>query len=207
MAIDLRLRRLAAVLALAAATFMPAASTAADSQRWFAIVDLRFPQRPAVLYSLPNTPAAPVRDLSFVLLTPEPDPPRTRCCVRPQPKPAAMAAESEALWLRPDDEAAPLRAQSAKRPRLSRQGGIGLAFGKLGAKVDAVDARTLRLRWPQQQAALRVMRCVSREGMHIRVTPDDTRPAETQHLYVPLGMEVEPTCPADIMAPVSAPKR
>jgi hypothetical protein len=81
---------------------------------------------------------------------------------------------------------------------------IALALAGPVPKVTAVSAHRLRLTWPGKAGAWRVEHCASSEGMHLRLQPEDGS-APPRAFYLPLGMDVEANCPADMLRPPAVP--
>jgi hypothetical protein len=165
------------------------------------LADLRSAQHQPALYTAPSMPAPPAGSLSFVQLTPTPLPPQAQCCLSLRNVQLATEPASDVLLLRADAEDLPLVERPARRSWPGKARGIALAIAPRGAIVSSVTPQALLIRWPHRAAALRVTRCTSEEGLHVRVTTEGREPPATQHFYVPLGMGVERSCSDEMTAP------
>ena len=191
---------------LGAALALGLASCAAMAEMpWLGLADLNPASRSRV-YPLQAKPAATPARLHYVPLAP-PTAARIACCLRPG-RAAAATEEDDALApveLRSDAEDRPLvRRALARPPRSIGVPMLALAVAGPAPKVQAVSAQRLRLTWPGRTGAWLVGHCASAEGMHLRVQPEDGS-APPRAFYLPLGMEVEADCPADMLAPPAAP--
>lgn len=178
-----------------------AAAPAATATPWFALADLRQPRQAALLYA-PRGPA-PRTALSFIPLAPAEGKPQVACCVQVRGK-AKPDTDSGAALLQADSEAPPLQRQAARLSKPVSGPVLALAIDGRRPVVDSTAAHTLLIHWPGRAEQLRVQHCVSAEGLHLRVTPVAAQggpAAPVQHFYLPLGMEVEADCPADMMVP------
>ena len=188
--------RLGAAIALVLAPWAAAAETP-----WLGLANLA-PSGASRVYPLEAKPAATPARLHYLPLAP-PTAARLACCLRPG-RAVAVTAEEDALApveLLADTEDRPLvRRTLARPPRSVAVPMLALAMGDPAPKVRAVSAHRLRLSWPGQAAAWLVGHCASAEGMHLRVQPEDGS-APPRAFYLPLGMEVEADCPADMLRP------
>ena len=194
------LARLGTALALALASWAATAKTP-----WLGLADLDR-SRASYVYPLDATPAATPARLHYIPLEPS-TAARIACCLRPG-RSVAARAEEDALVpveLLADTEDRPLaRRALARPPRNIGVPMLALAVAGPAPRVEAVSAHRLRLTWPGQPGAWLVGHCASAEGMHLRVLPEDGS-APPRAFYLPLGMEVEADCPADMLAPPAAP--
>ena len=178
-------------------------AAAGSGSQWLGLVDLRQPGagRVYALNGLAKTPAT----LHYVPLAP-PAAARVACCLRPGR--ASAKAEEDTLppvELVTGGEDRPLDGRALARPPRSTGGPmIALALAGPVPKVEAVSAQRLRLTWPGRAGAWRVEHCASTEGMHLRLQPEDGS-APPRAFYLPLGMEVEADCPADMLTPPAVP--
>lgn len=200
--IDPWLRRVLRGLCGAALVLVAQVGRAGDDAAlpWYGLADLAPPGRVAQLYA-PAAGAAPAA-LSFVQLAPPTGTPATvRCCLRPQGR-VKRADEARASLLGTDTMPPPtLQQRDARAPAAWQGPALALAFAGRGAQVQTLSAQALRIRWPGRALQLEVRQCLSREGVHVRVTPQGGAPLPARHYYVALGMDVDPDCPPDMLAP------
>ncbi len=191
------------LLAWALGPLAPAAPAGADAAPpGYGLADLPRPGRAVQLYA-PAAASAPAA-LAFVQLAPlGTGPAAVRCCLRPQGR-AQAADEARASLLGTDDNPPPaLQQRGARAPAGWRGPALALAFAGRDAQVDTLSPQALVIRWPGRALQLKVTQCLSREGVHVRVTPQGGAPLPERHYYVALGMDVDPDCPADIMNPAA----
>jgi hypothetical protein len=196
--------RLWTALALVLATTATAANGgAADFPHWLGLADLRRPSAAARVYPLQAQGPTPAR-LRYVPLAP-PTAAQIACCLRPGRSAAAGEDLSPPVELIADGEDRPLLGRAlTRRPRNTGGPMIALALAGPVPKVEAVSPQRLRLTWPGRAGAWRIEHCASAEGMHLRVQPEDGS-APPRAFYLPLGMEVEADCPADMLTPPAVP--
>ena len=183
----------AVVLAVLGCWTAAAPAARAASAPWFGLADLRQGQA-SVLWSSAPAPGA----LSYVVLAPADDKPRLSCCLKPQGR-AKPDTDSGTALLHTDAPA--LRRQALRRAQGATQPQVALAITGRHAQVDKLAPQTLLIRWAGRDQQLKVQSCTSSEGMHVRVTPQGAAAAPAQHFYLPLGMDVEADCPAEMLAP------
>lgn len=201
------MRALAATMLAASAMAASAAGTP-----WFALADLRQPRQAALLFAQPAStndsaasalPTAPApasgTALSYVPLAPADAAPHAACCLQARGR-AKPDTDSGAALLKADTEAPPLSRQAARLSRPIPGPAIAVALDRRHAIVESPAAQTLLIRWPGRAEQLLVQHCTSNEGLHVRITQQGGKPAPAQHFYLPLGMDVEASCPADMMA-------
>ncbi len=202
MAIDHWRRRATQALPAIALALAAHGARAGDAAAlpWYGLADLPQPGHAAQLYA-PAAASAPAA-LSFVQLAPlGNDAARVRCCLRPQGRVRA-ADEARASLLGTDENPPPpLQQRAARAPAGFGGPALALAFAGRDAQVDTLSPQALLIRWPGRALQLRVTQCLSREGVHVRVTPQGGAPWPERHYYVALGMDVDPDCPPDFMAP------
>jgi hypothetical protein len=169
---------------------------------WYGLADLPQPGRTVQLYA-PAAGSAPAA-LSFVQLAPLAGAPAVvRCCLRPQGR-AHPADAARAALLGTDANPPPLLQQrGARAPAAWRGPALALAFAGRDAQVQTLSPQALRIRWPGRALQLEVRQCLSREGVHVRVTPQGGAPLPARHYYLALGMDVDPDCPPDMLAPTA----
>jgi hypothetical protein len=190
----------AAIVALGLGATAASAATRASPGKtpWFALADLRQAKQSALLYAA-NSPS-PRAALSYVPLAPAEARPRVACCVHARGR-ARPDTDSGAALLQADTEAPPLQRQAARLSRPVSGPVIALAIDGRHASVDSTEPQTLLIRWQGRAEQLQVRHCASTEGMHVRVTQLGGRAVPVQQFYLPLGMEVEADCPADMLNP------
>lgn len=202
-------RRGGAALAMAVAMALAAAclgaQAAAPPMPWVGLVDQRRADQPAQLFSVPGSrrPAS----VAYLQLSPATTPPRIRCCLQPA-GPARAADEAVASLIAAAGEAATLQQQPARLATRRREPAVLLAFDGRGARIESPAPQTLLVRWPGRAQQLQVQQCVSQEGLHVRVSiraePGSAPAAPVRHFYLPLGMDVDPDCPREMLAPPPA---
>lgn len=179
------------------------AAAAAAGVPGLGIVDARHAAAQVVV-APPPTPAL----LPFVRLS-DPNARRVECCVRVQPGQipatitrAGAGGDADAL--------PPLQAQPARVLPASEAGPfVGLVLPpSSGARVLARTAHALTLQWfvagGEHAQRARVRHCLSSEGLHVWWRPLSSaraKPASWEHVYLPLGMDVEADCPRAWLQP------
>jgi hypothetical protein len=73
-------------------------------------------------------------------------------------------------------------------------GFVGLALVGHDVRVRRVNAHKVSVSWKHRQGKVDVVHCLSREGLHVRLSHASQR----VHYYLPLDMAVEPNCPASM---------
>ncbi|MBI5256154.1 MAG: hypothetical protein HY855_06620 [Burkholderiales bacterium] len=183
-------------------------ATAGGSGPVLALADLRVVGAAAAAYPGVAYPFAPGRlvlgqRLHWVPLAPADAPAasRARCCL--QLGAARGAVPAGALSLGAAGPSAPMAGRSARARPAPTMPVIALAFTGAGATVSNLSAQGLTLRWAGLPGAVQVAHCTSGEGLHVRLSGWPS-PGAVQQLYLPLGMDVEPSCPPDMLVPPAA---
>lgn len=168
------------------------------------LVDARQPDAPAVVVGLQAPPQPQL--LPFLRLS-DPQARAVECCLRVQPQPAdgGFLRYGEG---RDRQATQPLPGLAAQRLGSQAVPFVGLVLPpSVGVQVLRRSARQVDLGWtdPVSGRAVRwqVRHCLSTEGLHLWwAEPGATgRAGARHHDYLPLGMEVEPDCPAAWLKP------
>ncbi len=75
------------------------------------------------------------------------------------------------------------------------EGFVGLALVGPDVRVRRVNANKVSVSWKRRQGKVDVEHCLSKEGLHVRLSHAGHR----VHYYLPLEMAVEPNCPASMV--------
>jgi hypothetical protein len=75
------------------------------------------------------------------------------------------------------------------------EGFVGLALSGPDVRVRRINAHKVSVSWKRHQGRVDVEHCLSQEGLHVRLRHAGHR----VHYYLPLGVTVEPNCPASMV--------
>ena len=92
--------------------------------------------------------------------------------------------------------------------RRAPEGFFGVVFVNAPSQIERTSPNEVRLSWhasraPATAVSVRVIHCVSAEGLNVRVLKqtDGADGTELHRYYVPLGMDIEPDCTPALMPP------
>lgn len=161
--------------------------SSSQAMRRVGLIDARLP---SAAVAMGDTPAAGTTLRFFRLSS------TTRrgveCCV----KVSNVAATTE-LLLYQGSETLAAAANAAAVSSPEDDGFIGLALMGQGVRVRRMSEQKLSVSWSRLPGKVVVEHCLSQEGIHVRLS-EPAHPDNGVHYYLPLGMAVEPNCPASM---------
>jgi hypothetical protein len=104
------------------------------------------------------------------------------------------AAQSSVLRYEGTDTLA-VAAQAATFDKPLDEGFVGLALAGTDVRVRRINTHKVSVSWKRHRGKVDVEHCLSREGVHVRLSHAGDR----VHYYLPLGATVEPNCPASMV--------